>query len=266
MRTETPPAPPLLIVHSLPAWGGAGLAVMLAVLGTQGAALPSVLLSATADFDDVRRWPQPVVEQLEAAWAFHHRRGRTPDIFIGYLADAAQAQAVAEWLCARRARIGVVHVDPICGDEGRAYVPQTLVDAWLSVLAQADVAFPNLTEWTLLARAAGRDAGDAGWVGVASPATVIVTSCRQGEAWGNRLLQSGVDRFVPATRVDVRLRGTGDLFAACCLRARQFGLDWFEAVHLAARQTECAVRSSRRVGRGDALCLQPGPACEAAEL
>lgn len=264
MRADPQPAP-LLLAHSLPAFGSAGLAAMLPILGTDACALPTVLLNATANHAGVQRWPQPLVAQLEASWTLHMQRGAVPDLFIGYLADAGQALELADWLRLRKRTLGCVYADPICGDHGKAYVAPELITAWVALLSQVDVAFPNTTEYELLAQAAGVTTASALWLAAAAPRTVIVTSSVEAGLYGNRLLHAGTQRFIAAQHIRAQFSGTGDVFAACCLRARRDGLDWVQAVDLAARQTESLIRRSLASGEGQRLRITPEIHSEAVE-
>ena len=47
--------------------------------------------------------------------------------------------------------IRTVITDPVCGDHGRKYVPQEVIDKWPAVITQSDLVFPNLTELKILA-------------------------------------------------------------------------------------------------------------------
>lgn len=247
MLADTSPAP-LLLAHSLPAFGGAGLPVMLAILGTRACALPTLVLNATANHPGVRRWSLPIVEQLDASLSLHRMRGARPDLFIGYLADARQAKQIATWLAANRSSLGLIYADPICGDNGRAYVAAELIAAWGDLLAYTDIAFPNLTEWTLLAHAAGAHDPASWWRRGRMPRCVIVTSSSDGTAYGNRMWESGRETFVAAQHIPADFHGTGDVFAACCLRALGEGLNLGAAVHRASRQTENIIRESIALG------------------
>lgn len=256
MRADTP-QPPLLLAHSLPAFGSAGLAAMLPILGSEACAIPTVLLNATANCPGVRRWPQPLAEQLEASVNSHQARGLVPDLFIGYLNDAAQARELRDWLALRGKELGTVYADPICGDDGRAYVAPDLIAEWSVLLRMVDAAFPNATEFELLARAAGAESPEAFWFDATSPRVVVVTSSMRGEQYGNRLWQAGENHFVEAERIHARFSGTGDVFAACCLHALRRGLEWRAAVHLASRHTESLIRRSLASGDGRTLCVLP---------
>ena len=113
----------IIVVHSLPAFGGAGLSVILPALGSRVCALPSIWLTATANFANSERWiEEKLIEKLEAQVSLLESQKQVPDIFIGYLADVKQARALKNWLTANHGRLSRVWIDPICGDNGRAYV------------------------------------------------------------------------------------------------------------------------------------------------
>jgi pyridoxal/pyridoxine/pyridoxamine kinase len=233
----------VLVVHSLPAWGSVGLPQVMAVLGSACCAVPSVLLNAPGSHPLARRWPQPLIEMLDASLAVQQARGLRPDLFVGYLNDAAQADALAGWLAVHRAELGTVYVDPICGDHGRAYVEPALIGAWPAILEQADVAFPNLTEFALIAAAAGPagEAAQAYWQRPGMPRVVVVTSSLQGKDHGVRLQVAGDSHWLSGHRHAHEFGGSGDLFAGCCIQARRHGYAWPDAVRWAMRRVEAAV-------------------------
>lgn len=240
------PEAPVLVVHSLPAWGSVGLPQVMAVLGSACCAVPSVLLNAPGSHPQVRRWPMPLTDMLDASLAVQQLRGLRPDLFVGYLSDAAQAGELARWLAAHRARLGTVYVDPICGDHGRAYVEPALIGAWPAILEQADVAFPNLTEFALIAAAAvhAGEAAQAYWQRSGMPRVVVVTSSLQGTDHGVRLQVAGDSHWLSGQRYAHEFGGSGDLFAACCIQARRRGYAWPDAVRWAMRRVEAAVRAA----------------------
>lgn len=250
-------APPLMMAHSLPGDGCAGLTPMLSILGTQVIAMPTILLTATANHSGIRKWPMPIVEQLDASLRFQQALGHCPELFVGYLTGPAQAREISAWLAANRALLGRVYVDPVCGDNGNPYVDPELVGAWGAILRHADIAFPNATEWSLIARANTDIEPDVWWAGHSMPTTIVVTSSTKGRAFGNRVIESGREHFIERPYLKANYRGTGDVFAAYCLEALRSGDDPCSAVHQASVATESIIVEAIQRGR-NSLRIQPG--------
>jgi hypothetical protein len=81
-------------------------------------------------------------------------------VFVGYLASDTQLTEVVGVLDRHPKRIARVIVDPVSGDQGRAYVAPELIAAWPQLLERADLAFPNATELSLIVPGGPHDAVD----------------------------------------------------------------------------------------------------------
>ena len=218
-------------------------------LGTQACPIPSVWLTATADILGAQRWEAPLlIEKLEAQVDLLEAHGRLPDLFIGYLASAAQAAKLDDWLAENEKRFGRIWVDPISGDNGRAYVPAELVTVWRRLVARGDVLLPNSTEISLLAEAEGlnREA----WLDrYKGSAQVIETSARSAsDNPGICIHEPKESRFIEVVWEPGRYRGTGDLFAAFLIASVGAGWAWDAAVKRAAEQVRKAIRNTRESG------------------
>ncbi|MCH2157121.1 MAG: bifunctional hydroxymethylpyrimidine kinase/phosphomethylpyrimidine kinase [Opitutales bacterium] len=246
-------ASPIIIVHSLPAFGGAGLGVILPVLGTQAIPVPSIYLNATPDYPESQRWPNAqLIEQLQANLKFQNHAGRKPDLFIGYLASVQQAEGIVNWLSEQRENLGKIWVDPICGDHGRAYVSKDLISVWLKILNFADVALPNSTEIELLADAEGLNRIQ--WLSTqVLRATILETSAEpQGGSRGVCIHHKAATEMINLPWEPRSYRGTGDLFAACLIKEEAALRSWSTRVQSAAKTVSETIRYS---AKKDAECL-----------
>lgn len=206
----------LLCIHSLATTGMVGLRPFLAVWPDQLLPVPSLLLNAPGNHPGCRRHATPLAEHLEDVLAIVEA---PVDVFVGYLADAEQIRIVLSAVRRHRSRVRRLIVDPVCGDQGRAYVHPDLLAAWPALIAEAELALPNSTELALLS---GGDASHAltRWIrrfpgvdtlvtGVVGPTATIGTELHRG----GRPTFSVVQPYRPG-----HYRGTGDAFAALLLR------------------------------------------------
>jgi pyridoxal/pyridoxine/pyridoxamine kinase len=241
--------PRLVCVHSLTAHGVVGLKPFLHLLGPLCLPVPSVLLTGPGDMPGVRRQAAALASLLDGALAALDP-GDSVVLVVGYLANAAQLDAVVELVATHRARIRELVVDPISGDEGRPYVAPELIAAWPRLVALADWALPNHTELSLLTARPGPDAV-AAWRERFPSVNLLVTGWPEsGSLVGTRLYPVSGDAARSAQpREPGRHNGSGDLFAALWLRARLVaGLTPAAAAECAAAGVRSAILAATAAG------------------
>lgn len=215
------PVTRLVCVHSLAAHGAVGVKPFLVHWGAAVAPVPSLLLTGPADMAGCRRVPSDLGELLDGTLDAARARGERPWLFVGYLASAGQVDVVDDALARHHDAVAGLVVDPVCGDDGRAYVSHDLVAAWPRLLARAAIALPNVTEVELLTGAAG-DAGIATLRARHPRLELVVTGASDGGAVVTRAFAPGDGGVVEHrhARVPGRTQGAGDLFAAVWCHAR----------------------------------------------
>lgn len=231
----------VVCVHSLTAVGAVGLRPYLEVLGGACLPVPSVVLTGPGNLPGVRRQALEPASLLDGVLAHLGGAGERVVVVIGYLAGAAQVEPLRRVIEERRKAVAALVVDPICGDDGRAYVAADLVAAWGGLLAVADWALPNGTEVELLT----------GVTGQGSPAAfrrrwprpgLIVTGLLEGDDVMTRLWTDGVAAEHRQRRLGGGVSGAGDRFGAWWVRRRWLEGDGpVEAVGEAARRVAEAI-------------------------
>jgi pyridoxal/pyridoxine/pyridoxamine kinase len=241
----------IVCIHSLTAHGVVGLKPFLVRLGEAALPVPSVLLSGPGNMPGCRRFDTDLAGLLDSTLAAVAARGERAVVLVGYLANAGQVAVLEELLERHRGAVSAVVVDPVSGDDGRAYVGADLVAAWPRLLARATWALPNLTEVELFTGRTG-EAGVAALRGWWPELKLIVTGWPAGDDVVTRLYDGpgeGVEHR--QARVAGRPSGTGDLFAA----------EWMREVFLRgtppaaamARAAEAVAGALRAGGMGTAL-------------
>jgi pyridoxine kinase len=186
--------------------------------------------------------------------------------------------------------------DPVMGDDGKLYVPESLVAVYRDLLVPlADSMFPNQTEIELLTGIAVRSQSDA-FLAIDSlhkrgVATVIITSATLPEAPSNGAMGSGdganngstgdhpssgsVDQFItllgstmlggagPVTRFRMRIprldqafTGTGDLFSALMVAWTHKGLSVVEACERTANTVFAIVQETHAAKSNELLLIE----------
>lgn len=240
--------------------------------GLHVAAVPTVVLSNTPHYPTTHGgalpldWFQGYLDDLVARGALHRLRA----VVVGFLGNAAQAQALGRWLDSIRPDHPdlMLIVDPVIGDHDHGiYVDPSLVDAYRDhLVGQARGLTPNGFELAQLtglpvdgiddAIRAARQllAGDTEWV--------VVTSAAPATWTPDDMKILVVTRTDAATIVHPRLaltpKGTGDLFTASLAAHLLEGAAIETAARRAADDVLSALRETQRANCAE-LLLPPHP-------
>lgn len=179
--------------------------------------------------------------------------GEVGAVLSGYLGNAEQAGDVAALVAAVRAHNpdALYLCDPVIGDTGGLYVPESLAEAIRDQLIPiADIATPNLHELGWLT---GGEINDARATIAAAemlgPARVLVTSAiaMMAGGTGNLLVSGGEARMAEHRLIDNPPNGLGDLMAATFLARMLEGLSEEKALQMATGSVfEILARTARR--------------------
>ncbi len=245
----------ILAINSLPANGNAGLKMILSVLGTHAIPVPTLLLSGIGNMAGYQRFTLPFADLLHSTLSLARAQEQPIAVYVGYLADAEQASVIAEAIHIFRSLIRFVLIDPVCGDNGRAYVSPAVVESWQTLLPLANLALPNLTEAALLSDQTSPidltnpDEVIAAFSRKYPTLPVVITGIVDGETVTNRLiLPSSSPTETGPTRLQydfshryfpTYFSGTGDTFASLLVRLHCVeGLALTDAVHQAGTTVE----------------------------
>jgi pyridoxine kinase len=145
---EKPPY--VLAIGSFAVHGTASLKTFITILGEKVLPVPSLLLNGLTNMSLVKKFDPPFRELLQSTFELAVNRDLGLILYIGYLGKAEQADIIIEMIGAYPDSIKTVITDPVCGDHGRTYVPQEVIDGWPAIIKQSDIVFPNITELKLL--------------------------------------------------------------------------------------------------------------------
>lgn len=140
----------VLAINSFPTNGSAGLKMVMSVLGTHVLPVPTLLLSGIGNMPGHQRYPVPFADLLSGTLTMARQNGYQLIVYVGYLGSADQAGVIADALGRFADLVRFVLIDPVCGDNSRAYVSDDIIDSWHQLLSIAHLALPNLTETALL--------------------------------------------------------------------------------------------------------------------
>jgi pyridoxine kinase len=241
----------VLAINSFPANGNAGLKMAMSVLGTHVLPVPTLLLSGIGNMPGHQRYAVPFADLLNSTLTMARQNGYQLVVYVGYLGNADQAGIIAHALIQFADLVQFVLIDPVCGDNSRAYVSDEIRASWHQLLPVADLALPNLTETALLADIRHD-------IDLTQPEpyltafrqkypslTSIVTGIVVGDRIINRWLQADNHTDFAHTYYPRPFSGTGDTFASLFIQYHFFeNLSQADAIEQAGLTLEKLIGAS----------------------
>lgn len=243
----------VLAISSQTVFGPVGNSAAVPALQGEGhevLALPAILLSFHPGHGapSGQRTPAPLMremlEKLEKLGALQ----TCAAVMTGYFADAEQVEVAARAIAHLKKENSncLVLVDPVIGDDGAPYVPQSVAEAIRDrLIPLATIATPNAFELSWLTGLDVRDgktaADAASRLGLAE---TLVTSVPSGDALATMLFADGAVEAHGTERLANVPHGTGDFLSGLYL-AYRLKHSAAEAFKLAMARLENAIAGSR---------------------
>ena len=261
------PTPRAAVIHDLSGFGRCSLTEVipiLSVMGVQCCPLPTAFLSTHTGGFTGFTFLDMTEELPRVAEHWRSLDLKFDAIYSGFLGSERQIGIVADFIRAFRGPDTLVVVDPVMGDDGKAY--QTYTPAMCAgmerLAALADVITPNLTEAAFLLN---RDYGDlldggralhdeaalralAEELSLGGKRSVALTGAALAPGQTGAMCfdaRTGEAQAVQAEFVAHPLHGTGDVFASVLTGALVRGAPLIEAARAAAEFVRaCAERTA----------------------
>ena len=251
--------PHILAISSYAVHGTASLKTFTTLLGEKLLPVPSVMLNGLTNMQLVKKFTMPFRELLQSTFELAVNRDLDLILYIGYLGNAEQASIIMEMIAEYQSHILTVITDPVCGDNGRTYVPQAVIDEWPMLIDLAEIAFPNLTELKILT---GHSADDEQSVEHYAkvfkrlyPSTNLVVTSLKTAYDGIGIAYFADETFTYSHKLLPRnFGGTGDAFLAQYLHHRYYKkLPITDALKLATDDTYRLIELTIAAGTDDLL-------------
>ena len=185
-------------------------------------------------------------------------------IYTGYLATADQIETVKDVFRKFKTDKNVIIVDPVMADNGRLYpaFDEAFAAKMATLCAEADIILPNITEASFMTGMEYKEEYDEAYIKemlgkLASLGCRIAiltgVGFKKGKtgAYGYDSM-AGEYYYYENDRIPVNYHGTGDIFASTFTGAMMNGLNWKEALPIAADYTARAIQAT--VDEGEDGC------------
>ncbi len=210
----------ILAISSFPTIGDVGLKNMIPILGSEIIPVPTLILNGLGNMQDVQRYKVDFESILFGSFKMAVQENYRLIVYVGYLDCADQIPIITRALKVYKESIISVLIDPVCGDHGKIYVSQDIIDQMPNLLEFADWTIPNLTELEQLTGIPFSKGIEKAMYVMAerwNRINIIVTGIVEGDIVSNYLLLNGELFITEHTYQNGEQSGTGDLFAALFL-------------------------------------------------
>ena len=257
---------------------------VISVMGVQAVPLPTAVLSNQTGYPSY--YCDDYTEHMEQIMTEWEKRKFSPDgIYTGFLADEEQADKILDFFQRFRTENTMVLVDPVMGDNGRAYGIYTegLREKMLQLVGNAHVITPNLTEALLLLY--GKEGMEKRYASLLEldgrkrleqigkigeqlkkeyglQAAVITGVESQAELcvhqMGNLVVENGHSSWCFAPKIGGSYSGTGDLFASVLSAGLVKEMSMMSCVERAVNFLSKAIAQTVQEGtdRNDGVCFE----------
>lgn len=246
----------ILTIQDISCVGKCSLTVALPIISAMGvetSILPTAVLSTHTMFKNFTC--KDLTDQILPITAHWKNEGISFDaIYTGYLGSFEQIDLMKQVFDTFKTKDCVIFVDPAMADNGKLYTAFDMDFAkhMTSLCGKADIVVPNITEACFMTGSEYREVYDEAYIKdllkrLAALGTTISILTGVSFAEG-RTGVMGYDcrndeyYYYSHEKLPVSFHGTGDIFSSTCIGAMMNGLDWKEAIAVAADYTAECIR------------------------
>lgn len=264
------PQKKLALINDITGYGRIALATALpivSVMGVQGCPLPTSLLSNHTAFPnyyfkDLTSDLVPFIDNWKTLGL------EFDGICSGFLGSEAQIEIVSSFIHEFKSEKTKVIIDPVMGDNGKAYVTYTphMCRRMKELVCLADVITPNITEACLLTDTPYKTSWKqseilqlAEALSAMGPSKVVITGIPQKTYIGNLCFEAEKEPvFLRTLRIGDTRHGTGDMFAAIIAADAVKDTDFLTSVKKASRFIKRCIKRSQEweLPLNDGVCFE----------
>jgi len=226
---------------------------IISAMGVEAAILPTAVLSTHTMFSNFTF--KDLADQIEPIAAHWKKEDIKFDaVYTGYLGSFEQIDLMKNFFDQFNTEDNLLFVDPAMADNGKLYpaFDEAFAKHMATLCAKADIIVPNITEACFMTGMEYKTEYDESYVkdllvklSDLGAKISILTGVSFAEG------KTGVMGYDKATgefsyyehdKLPVSYHGTGDIFSSTCVGAMMNGMDWKEAVKVAADYTSECIR------------------------
>ena len=226
---------------------------IISAMGVETAILPTAVLSTHTMFQNFTcKDLTDQVKPIAAHW--NQENFKFDAVYTGYLGSFEQIDLMKEFFDQFNTEDNILFVDPAMADNGKLYpaFDEAFAKHMATLCAKADIIVPNITEAAFMTGMEYRSEYDETYVKEmlgrlcelgAKISILTGVSFEEGKTG-----VMGYDRekdeyfYYAHDKLPVSYHGTGDIFSSTCVGAMINGLDWKDAVQVAADYTAECIR------------------------
>lgn len=216
----------VLAVTSLPTVGNAGLKNLISVLGNSVIPVPTLIACGLGNMEGHRKITIPFEEVLSNSLELAKNNNQRLIIYTGYLLNTSQIDFILQIINTYKDIIEAIVVDPVCGDNNKAYVDTSIINNFYKLIEIADIITPNETELRLLLN--GFDYSLTKLINNARIRfpfkKIMITSVTDKDRNYNVWITDDSITMLPYKIFQKSYSGTGDLFGALFIKFHFFDL------------------------------------------
>lgn len=226
---------------------------IISAMGVETAIIPTAVLSTHTMFSGFTC--KDLTDQIQPITAHWKKEAFDFDaIYTGYLGSFEQIDLMKELFDNFKTDSNLTFVDPAMADNGKLYpaFDEAFAKHMATLCAKADIIVPNITEASFMTGIKYKESYDESYVKEmlkaltdlgAKIAVLTGVSFETGKT-GVMGYDSVNDEYYyyEHTKHPVSYHGTGDIFSSTCIGAMMNGMDWKEAMAVAADHTSECIR------------------------
>lgn len=189
-------------------------------------------------------------------------------ISTGFLGSEKQIEIVLQFIRDFNLQDTILIVDPVMGDDGRAYETYTnsMCERMKELIKDANIVTPNLTEACILAGIPYNEklknqeiVNMAAKISDMGPSKVVITGIDREKYISNYVFEKDkISTFVRTKKVGCQRSGTGDIFSAIISADAVNKVDFLESVKKAVHFIGMTLKISeeRNIPKEDGVCFE----------
>lgn len=241
----------VLTIQDISCLGKCSLTIALPVisaLGSETVIIPTAVLSTHTMFSNFTcKDLSDQIEPIEQHWL--NEGIKFDAIYTGYLGTIEQIDQIKELFANFRDENTLIVVDPVMADNGKLYPAFNMdyVKKNAELCSSADIIVPNITEAAFMTGLEYREKHDesyikellAGLNELGARISVLTgVSLEEGKTGVMGYDRSTGEYYLYQNdKINASFHGTGDLFSSTCVGEMMKGLDWRDAMRIAADYT-----------------------------